>query len=279
MKKILQIIGIISLTCFSFFVTEKTALVVSELDNIMMEIKENKDKYKSDYVDAYIENDTIIPGIKGRTVNINKSYKSMKTNGYFSDKLFVYDYTKPNISVEDNKDKYIIKGNPQKRMVSLLFVVRGMDDISDILNIVYNYSINVTFFVDYSWYENNNGLVKNIINKGNTVSIYMDDYIDSDFEWLDMVIKKINKQGINFCYIKDDRKESLNACSARGNYTIRPIIISDKTPLVDIKNKLESGSIFSLTINSELKKELSTIIIYIKSKGYKLASLQEHILE
>ena len=279
MKKILQIIGIISLTCFSFFVTEKTALVVSDLDNIMIEIKENKDKYKSDYVDAYIENNTIIPGIKGRTVNINKSYKNMKTNGYFSDKLFVYDYIKPNISVEDNKDKYIIKGNPKKRMVSLLFVVREMDDISDILNIVYNYSIEVTFFVDYTWYENNNGLVKDIINKGNTVSIYMDDYIDPDFEWLDMVIKKINKQGINFCYIKDDRTESLNACSKRGNYTIRPIIISNKTPLVDIKNKLESGSILSLTINSELKKELSTIIIYIKSKGYKLTSLQEHILE
>ena len=41
MKKIFQIIGLISLTCFSFFVTEKTALVVSDMDEIMIEIKAN----------------------------------------------------------------------------------------------------------------------------------------------------------------------------------------------------------------------------------------------
>ena len=40
MKKTFQIIGLISLTCFSFFVTEKTATVVNNMDEIMVEIKE-----------------------------------------------------------------------------------------------------------------------------------------------------------------------------------------------------------------------------------------------
>ena len=58
-----------------------------------------------------------------------------------------------------------------------------------------------------------------------------------------------------------------------------PTLISSTTPLSDIKDKLESGSLLSLKINSQVKKELSTIIIYIKSKGYKITNLDENILE
>ena len=279
MKKTFQIIGLISLTCFSFFITEKTATVVNDLDEIMIEIKDKMNNYKSEEIDAKIENNTIIPGISSKKVNINKSYKNMKNNGYFSEKLFIYDYTKPKISIEDNKDKYIIKGNPNKRMVSLVFTLSGEENINDILNIINNYGIKVTFFVDYVWYENNNSLIKELTNSGHIISPLMDDYTNSDFEWMDMVIKKVNKQKLVFCYNIIDNQENLNICSLKGNYTIRPTIISDKTPLVDIKNKLESGSILLLTNNTVLKKELSSIIIYIKSKGYSITSLEEHILE
>ena len=44
MKKVFQMIGLISLTCFSFFVTEQTAIVVSDMDEIMIEIKAKKDE-------------------------------------------------------------------------------------------------------------------------------------------------------------------------------------------------------------------------------------------
>ena len=279
MKKTFQIIGLISLTCFSFFVTEKTATVVNNMDEIMVEIKEKMNNYKSDAIDAIIEGNTIIPGISSKKVNIGKSYKNMKDSGYFNDKLFIYDYTKPNISIENNKDKYIIKGNPSKRMVSFVFTLNGNDNIDDILNILNNYKIKATFFVDYMWYESNNTKIKEMTNLGHLISPLMEDYTDSDFEWMDMVIKKVNKQAVNFCYSKEDDKENLDICALKGNYTIRPIVISERTPLVDIKNKLESGSLLSLTNNSELKKELSSIIIYIKSKGYNIANLDEHILE
>ena len=65
----------------------------------------------------------------------------------------------------------------------------------------------------------------------------------------------------------------------KNNYTIRPIEISDKSPLVDIKKNLNSGSILSLNINSQVRKELSTIIIYIKSKGLEIDTLEKHLLE
>ena len=274
-----QIIGLISLICFSFFITEKTSIVVSDLDNIMIEIKANYKKYKTDSKDAIIENNTIIPGIRAKEVNIKKSYKNMKTNGYYSDKLFIYDYKNPKVSLSDNIDKYIIKGNTNKRMVSLIFKVTNDTNIDDILNIINNYNIGVTFFIDSNWFTNNNQLIQELIKKGHNIGILMDDYSSSDYEWLDMVIKKINKQKNSFCYSIEDNESNLKSCIEKNNYTIRPIEISDKTPLVDIKEKLEPGSIFSLNANSQVRKELSTIIIYIKSKGYNLDNLENHLLE
>ena len=279
MKKILKIIGLISLTCFSFFVTEKTALVVSDMDEIMIEIKNNYKSYKQKSIDAIIDGDTIIPGISARDVNIKKSYKNMKINGYYSDKLFVYDYTKPNISLIDNIDKYIIKGNSNKRMVSLIFKVNYNDDITEILNIVNNYNIKVTFFIDINLFTDNNELIQELINKGHNVGILTSDYNSSEYEWIDMVIKKINKQEHSFCYNINDDKNNLESCINKNNYTIKPIEISDNTPLADIKKILESGSILSLNINSRVRKELSTIIIYIKSKGYTIENLANHLLE
>jgi len=279
MKKAFQMIGLISLTCFSFFVTEQTATVVSDMDEIMIEIKSKKDEYKTESIDAIIEDNTIIPGVSKREVNVNKSYKTMKNNGYFSDKLFVYDYTNPSISLTDNIDKYIIKGNPSKRMVSLIFTLKTYEYIRELLNIINNYNIKVTFFVNYNWFSNNNDLVEELINKGHIVAPLMEDYRDSSFEWMDMILKKINKQNVGFCYNINNNQNNLEECVLKNNYTIKPIVISENTPLVDIKEKLESGALLSLKVNSQVKKELSTIIINIKSKGYKLVNLEENVLE
>ena len=279
MKKIFQVIGLISLTCFSFFITDKTATVVNEMDEIMMEIKSKKNEYKTNYINATIDGNTIIPGVSGRKVNIKKSYKNMRRNGYFNENLFIYNYTKPKISLNDNIDKYIIKGNPIKRIISLIFIVTGEDNIDSIITTFNNYNSTATFFIDYTWFENNTEKIKKLINDGHIISPYIDDYTDSDFEYIDTIIKKVYKQKNVFCYSIEDNIDNLNACKLRDDYTIRPRIISENTPLVDIKNKIESGSLLLIKYNSELKKELSNIIIYIKSKGYKITNLEEHILE
>lgn len=275
MKKFFQILGLITLICFSFFITEKTALVVNNMDDIMINIKQNKDKYKSKSKDAVIKDNTIIPGINGKEVNINKSYKNMKINGYYSDKLYVYDYKKPNISLEDNKDKYIVKGNKEKRMISLIFKLKNNTDITNIISILNNYGAKSTFFVDINWFSNNTELVEKLIKDGHNIGILLDNYDSNDFLWTDTVIKNINKQKYGFCY----NAKEIDICSKNNDYTIRPIEISEHTPLVELKKYLDDENIFSLEVNSILKKELINIIIYIKSKGYKIDNLENHVLE
>lgn len=278
MKKIFQIIGLISLTCFSFFMTERTALVVNNMDEIMIKIKEESDKFSTESISAVIEDNKIIPGVNGRTVNINKSYKNMKINGFYHENLYIYDYTKPKISITNNKDKYIIKGNPNKRMISLIFKVTINDDIDSILNIINNYNIKSTFFVEELWFENNKDKVKEIIKNGHNIGILTNDYTTSNFELINITLKDMNHK-TNYCYQEEENKTNIDMCKLKGNYTIMPTLISLNTPLLDIKSKLESGNLLSLKINSQVKKELSTIIIYIKSKGYKITNLDENVLE
>ena len=275
MNKFFQIIGLLTLTIFCFFVTEKTSLVVNNMDDIMIQIKQNKDEYKSKAKNAVIKDNTIIPGINGRIVNVKKSYKNMKINGYYSDKLYVYDYNKPLVSLEDNKNKYVIKGNSNKRMISLIFKVKNGIDISNIISILNNYGAKSTFFVDINWFSNNTNTIEQLIKDGHNVGILLDDYDSDDFLWTDTIIKNINKQKHGFCY----NPEKIEVCAQNNDYTIRPKEISEYTPLVDLKKYIDSENLFSFEVNSELKKELINIIIYIKSKGKRLENLENHILE
>ena len=262
MKRIFKIIGLISLTCFSFFITEKTSLVVKNMDDIMISIKENSDDYKKDSINAKIDGDTIIPGISGRKVNINKSYKKMKEYGSYSDKLYVYDYIKPDISLKDNKDKIITNINKKKRMVSLIFMVDNNTNINDILGIINNYNIKATFFITSSYLENNN--IDYLKKEGHNIGIIG----DSNIEWMNIVIKD------KYCYSSD-----INLCTDNNLYIIKPYIVSSTTPLLDVKNNLENNLLLSFTINKNLKRELPNIIIYIKSKGYTITNLDNSILE
>jgi len=78
LKRFFNVFGIVCLLWFSFFYSERTALVVSETSSIMIQIKEYADSYKNDPVDALIDEDSIIPGIAGNVVDINKSYKAIQ---------------------------------------------------------------------------------------------------------------------------------------------------------------------------------------------------------
>ena len=71
MKKIIKGIGLITLIIFTFFYTDKVLKVVREEDSIMMKINDIKDKLTIEPTDAIIIEDTIIPGLNGKKVNID----------------------------------------------------------------------------------------------------------------------------------------------------------------------------------------------------------------
>ena len=88
MRKLFEGIGLLALLLVSFIYTEKTMTVIKENDDVMIELKDVADSYYIEPIEATIREDEIIPGIKGRKVNINKSYNKMKQIGKFNESLF-----------------------------------------------------------------------------------------------------------------------------------------------------------------------------------------------
>lgn len=281
MRKFFRNIGIISLICFSFYFTEKTVTVIKDADELMIEIKNMKDNYYIEPIDGIIKENTFIPGISGKMVNIDKSYKKMKQYGLFNEGLLIYDNVKPKNELNNNLDKYIISGNSSKKQVSIILIIDSSNYLDQLLNALQDNNIYVNFFVEGSWLEENSNYLSRFISDGHDIGSvsYNLNYEDSSYPWMDNTIKKITNAENNYCYNIKDNKKALEICSRHNNYTIRPNIILDNNYLSNIKQNLKSGSIISLPLEREVIKLLPSINNYIKSKGLEVVTLNELLKE
>lgn len=280
MRKFFSYLGIFCLLLASFFYTEKTVNVVKEYDEVMISIKEYSVNSKKEPVNAYIDGNTIIPGMNGYQVDIDKSYHNMKRYGKFDSSLLEYENIIPIVTMNDNKDKYIVSGNPDKRMVSLIFIVDENSDIESILSILKNEKVNANFFINNKWLEKNSEKIEQLIASGHVIGNLSSNfnYLDSSFLWIDTIIKKVGKQNSGYCYFIEENESELNMCSLYENYSIKPTII-ESYPYKEVKENLVSGSILSFSINKKTIEELPIIISYIKSKGLIIQNLNEMIKE
>ncbi len=279
MKNIIKLTGLLVLIGFSFFYTDKVIEVIREEDQIMIQIKAKKDHYALSSLNATVEGDTIIPGIKGREVNVEGSYKKMKDQGIFNENLLIYDEIDPKIRLENNQDKYIISGNHNKKMVSLIFPLENGRYLESIDKILKSNNVVANFFVDYTYLINHSTTIKEksyheFYSYGSNGKYTPDTILFSN-----NLISRITNNDATYCLISKKSKEVLELCNKNNLYTILPNILGEKTPYKNIKNNLTSGSMLLLSMNSETTNELSLIIDYIKGKGYQIVGLSNLLSE
>lgn len=279
MKNLLKLIGLLILICFSFFYTDKVIEVIQDEDKIMIELKKVKDSYYVAPIDAKIVSNTIIPGISGREVNIDKSYKNMKETGIFNENLIIYDEISPSLSLNLNKDKYIIAGNEGKNMVSLIFILESDMYLEKINKILDARNVEGNFFVDYTYLLENSTLIKKI-DKGEFYSYgNHGKYTPDNLLFSNNLISRIRDNEAIFCLAQNMEKDILKLCSSNDLYTIVPNIVGGDSPYSLVKSKLESGSIILLSMSNNTVTELAVIIDYILGKGYKIGTLSDLINE
>ena len=281
MKKVFSFIGVATIISLSIIVSEKTSTVVKNIDNLMTEIKEKQQEYTVPPINATIENNTIIPGINGKKIDVQQTYNELKKIGKFNKKYIKYQQVAPEITIENNYDKYIISGNKQKNSISLVFLLYKEDDIKQIKQLLKKTNTQATFFVDATWLEQNSNQLKELSNLGNTIGnlSYNNDYQHMEFTMMNNIIRKETKQTHYYCYNKTENEQNLNKCKQTQHYTIRPNIIIKTNPLKEIKKQIVPGSIIELPINDKTNNELELIIRYINSKGYTIKNLEEHLSE
>lgn len=278
-KKIFEMIGFVSLVCFSFFYTSQISTVIKENDDLMKQIEDISAQYRQESIDAVIEGNTIIPGLQGKEVDVKKSYQKMKQINMLNTNLLEYQEIKPEVSSYRVYGKYIIRGNPNKKQAALIFLVNDHDDVHKITSILKDKK--ATFFIDGHWFENNNQTIIDLINAGHTIGNlgYDLNYQINGIAWMNTIVSKIGKQKTTYCYNEIEDIASLDICKTNKSYTIRPDIITTKTPLTTVKEGLKNGSMISLEINDITMKELPLIIDFIHSKDLELVNLEELLTE
>lgn len=267
MKKYFEYFGLITLICFSFFITEQTVSVVKEVDDIMVQIKNNYLSYTKIGMDAIIFDGGIIPGLNTKKVNIEKSYQKMKEKGVYDSNFYIYDSIPPNISIVNNFDKKIVSGNKSKKLVSFIFFV----DDSSIGELEKLVQIEIPINIIVEPY-NIDKLVK-FLGNNSQINILANADNDEEYALIDTKLKSLNLK-LNYCY-----SNLSNWCIKNKISTIKEKEIIESQPLLSAKKTLPNDNILLFKLNNNVLKELPNIVQYVKTRGYRISLLDEHLSE
>ena len=276
MKTFFKLTGRLVLFFFSFFYTEKVINVITEQDEIMIKIKENEEKNNIPSTNAIIDKNTITPGLSGKEINIDKSYKEMKKLGTYNENMLVYTKVLPEVSINNNKNKYIRSGNKNFTEVSLIFKINKNTDLQKLLTLLDKNNTKANFFISYEYLEKH----INEIEKEKNIEYYNygknGTYNDEIILIANNIISKKSNPA-NICLTETNTNNTLKICSENEQFTIYPEIINGT--INSIKSKINNGSIISFEVTNTTLNELPLIINYINSKGYTISLLSELINE
>lgn len=273
-RKIISVVVAISLLLFSFYYTSKSIEFVKDIDPIKKNIEKNKSKFEIKYKNATIEGNTIIPGISGKKINIDESYKKMKQYGAYNETLIKVEDNKPEITIDDNYDKYIIHGNKIKKEVSIIIKIRNINELNIIDEYIKKNNIKVTLLLDQSLLEE-----QYLTNISSNIELMYDKKTDVEVSSTKNYLYSITNKKNNFCIIEDTDEKILNICKNNKMHTVIPNIILKTNVVKNLRNKLDNGSIILIELNIESKDMLDYMIKYINSKGYKIEYLNSLLNE
>lgn len=256
MNKYLRVLGIFSLLCFSFYYTEQIAKFMQSKDPIYESIRALEGDYEEDFVNAVIREDTIIPGLYGQRVNLEKSFQKMKNYGFFKEEALVFDETKPDISLEENKDKIIKRGNSLKYAVTFL--------LNDEKMILYFEELGLPYAV-LTTKENVDKV------RVNGTKINAD---KANYEEVEKQLKLQNARN-EYCFLGNFDSPF---CQAKQKLSIQESLKIHKSNFVQNYNKVQGGDIIFLDGEIDIKN-LKVFLESILFRGLDIISLESMLKE
>lgn len=245
---------VVVLCVFSFYMSDRLIIMVENLSPIMKEVKLKAKDELTEPVNAIIEGNTIIPGSYGKSVNERESYLKMNDFGVFNETFFVYDYIKPDVSLEDNLDKVIV-GSAKKKYVSIIIEDEKFSKYLKDEDIEYTKIIKSSDEIKEESYINGN-------------------LEREEYDELNMYLKrqKINNK---ICLVEYSNME---LCRKYKYYLISPSKKITNANLASAKNSIKGGEIILLDSSLSLN-EVKILISSIKYKNLEFMKLEEFISE
>jgi len=241
---------------FSFYYTEKISNLVLNKNTLMQTISSKAFEYNILSVNAVIEGDYITPGINGLVVNKRESFYRMQSREIFNEYYLVYDQISPKISLEQNKDKIINKGNSKYKKVSIIF-----EEESIISNYFKVNNIKADLLVDIDTYKSNSYF--EVINNEST-----------NFKAL-LKNLNLNKENTKICVINENNKD---ICLKNKHYLVEPTWKLTSTNIFLIKKQIDNGNIILIGKSAKLE-DVKIILKEISYKNLAIVYLSELISE
>jgi hypothetical protein len=105
MKRIFKIVLISLFSLFSFYYTDKIIDFSKKSDPLMIKIEKAKSVYETSPVNGIVTSNTMMVGVSGKKIDIDKSYEKMKKINQYNEELLEYINIKPSITMKYNNDK------------------------------------------------------------------------------------------------------------------------------------------------------------------------------
>ena len=228
-------LGILAIAAFSFFYTEKIANLTLDKNELYQSIKEESSKYNEEYINAFIEDDHIVPGLNGKTVNIKNSFYNMKDLNTFNSYYLIYDTSYPEITIENNKDKIVERGNEYKKSVSFI-----LEYNENIIKYFKDNNIEASILVNVENFNKNEKLeqVNNEVNK---------------YKELESLINKYSNN-THICYLSGSNEKM---CRKNNKYLVKTNKIVNNKTFINIINNITSGDIYY--VENSIFKDLDII--------------------
>ena len=243
-------------TIFSFYYTDKVIELSDYNNTILVAIDDYAKNFDRKCIEGSINEEGIILGYSGISIDKNMSYSNMKGIG-FKKELLEYKKDKCILNKDDNKDKYIISSNKYSNNIALIIDIINLKYYEDMIKIANNENVVINLLVNNNNYDN---------------LIYKDNIL---LKTNNNIIKEFKKKNSNFYCVKYNSFDVIKYCEKEGINSILIKNYIDSNLLLNIKNNLDKGELYFIKESSYNLNELSTTIKYIKSRGYNIISVDE----
>ncbi|WP_035505259.1 polysaccharide deacetylase family protein [Halobacillus karajensis] len=282
------------------FFTVNDVVPVNKEDTIYQKIEAEKHKYEWEAEDAKI--DSVwkkTPGIVGRKVDVEASYKKMQKEGKYNPELLVFQLKRPKVSLEDLPASPIYRGHPEKEAVSFLINVSwGEEYVPEMVKIFNKYNVKATFFIDGAFANDFTHLVQMIEDEGHTIGSHGYKHQDmgrmtkqqakDNLEQADELLFALTKKKIQYFAPPSGsfNTATVEAADEMGMETILWTVdtIDWQKPTSDVlinrvTKKLHNGATVLMHPTQVTVESLPELIEEVKNQGYKLISLPKLLSE
>lgn len=192
-----------------------------------------------------------IPGYNGLAVNVEASYKKMKSGRKYDDRKLVFKQIPPKVHLSDLPPSPIYRGHPDKPMVSFLInVAWGNEFIPDMLATLKKHDVFVTFFLEGRWVKANPDLAKMIADSGHELGNHS--YTHPD-------MKTLSREQIREQLIKTN--QVIEATTGNQVKWFGPPSGSYRDEVVEVAHSLQLGTVMWTVDTIDWQKPSPEVII------------------